>query len=174
MPKEHGQSGSVARAGSTAAPLKRNATVTGAQVVTEEIRKAVDPHVHETLTITADCALAIGYAGFVTYDDKNTSEFYSRVEVDDGTATVMIPKEYAEPIIKGVDGNKVTLEVHDAKGKPKDTKTLMGLREKLFREDYIFVSMSINRSTPKLCRMIIVSAYEHRVAVQATIPVGDD
>jgi hypothetical protein len=168
MPKERSQSAS------SPAPLVRKTTVTGAQIVTEEIRKAVDPHVHETMTITANCACPIGDAGFVVYDDKNTSEFYSRVEVDHGTATVMIPKEFAEPIIKGVDGNKVTLEVHDAKGKPKDTKTLMGLREKLFGDDFIFVSMSINRSTPKLCRMIIVSAYEHRVAVQATIPVSDD
>ena len=42
------------------------------------------------------------------------------------------------------------------------------------KDEFIVFRMSNNQSAPKTCRMIITSAWEHRMEVQANLPVWDD
>ena len=139
----------------------------------EQILSGVAPYVHQTIKLD-EVNLFPGCQGFVVYDDMKSSDFYARVEVDATHVTVMLDPYFAEPLIEKKEGSNVTLGVKEPKNKPKDSKLISGCIDKFLKEDMVIVHILNNRSAPKLCRMLITSAYSHRLEVQAKLPVFPD
>jgi hypothetical protein len=113
--------------------------------------------------------------GFVVYDEIKTTDFYARVEVQPDRVTLIMDPHFMAPLfeIDKPDQNQVHFRVHDVKGKTRGETIVVGEKVMWEKDEVIIFRMLNNRSAPKTCRMIITSAWEHREAVQATLPKWD-
>ena len=163
---------------SMAKTMTRTFTVaeTTLQSAVGAIQREVAPHVHETILLSDTFHRFAGGEGFVVYDEGfNTTDFYARVEVEPDRVTILLPTEFVEPLVesKNPQLSEVHVKVNDVKGKPKTEKTITGKLCTWGIDEFFVVQCQNDRSAPKLCRMLIASAWKHREAVQATIPKWD-
>jgi len=145
------------------------------------IQREVAPHVHETIPLPDDSYRFAGGQGFVCYDKGvDTTDFYARVEVEShpSRVTILLPTEFAEPLVESknpqLGDSEVHVKVHDVKGKARTEQIITGKLCTWGPDEYLVVQCKNDRSAPKLCRMLISSAWKHREAVQATIPKWED
>ena len=118
--------------------------------------------------------------GFTVHDGDDPqsggTDFYARAELTPDLVTLLIDRNFVEPLIMGKrsDTTRESFKVHDVEGEPLDERTITGVMEVWLREAFFVFRFPNDDDALKLCRMIILSAWEHRHEVQASLLVWDD
>ena len=119
-----------------------------------------------------------GTRGFYVVDplppwDEDETNFHARVELSTEEVTLMVHNDFMMPLIIGKrsDTTRETFTIHDTESHHRDERTITGVLCVWQHNAFFEFRLPNDDEALKLCRMILHSAWEHRVLVQARLPL---